>query len=308
MALQPRKTKRQINMKVKIIILLSFLGMIVTSCTESWQLKQVHSDIFFIDLPIGSSEVEKNIDGLSYCIEYKTPTPNDQSIYVEAFPWEKRPEQAMEIVGKHSIVSNSIEHGKETDFDYNTICGIKYEGDDGRNLLKGEIFCFNKDGYTVVISSYGRYWDYRTIRDIVRSVKFGVPPMTKEQKAKAFAPVRIAKTLSVQMNNALNTYKGINHLCDSTSWHLEIDTENASNPPVIHIDNWLSPQASETLRHPTLVGAFNLRTSLASPLDYLDIPIGKSLLMSEGNLFVLRFDYYNAYGERLNISNEENNE
>lgn len=308
MALQPRTTKRRVKMKAKIIILLSFLGMMVTSCTENWQLKQVQSDIFFIDLPVGTSEVEKNTDGLSYYIEYKTPTPNDQSIYIKAFPWEKRPEQAMEFVGKHGIVANSIDHGKETDFAYNSIYGVKYEGDDGSNLLKGEIFCFNKDGYTVVISSYGRYRDYRTIRDIVRSIKFGVPPMTKEQKAKAFAPVKIAKILSEQMSNALNTYKGISHLCDSTSWHLEIEIENASNPPVIHIDSWLSPQALEFLGNPTSAGAFNLRTSLTSPLKNLDIPIGESLLMCERNLFILRFDYYNAYGGKINISNEDYDE
>lgn len=295
-------------MKSKIISFLSFLGMIVTSCTENWQLKQMQSDIFFIDLPVGTSEVEKNTDGLSYYIEYKTPAPNDQSIYVEAFPWEKSPEQAMEIVGKHSIVSNSIDHGKENNFDYNTISGVKYEGDDGNNLLKGEIFCFNKDGYTVAVSSYGRYRDYRTIRDIVRSIKFGVPPMTKEQKARAFAPAKIAKVLSKQMKCALNAYKGISPICDSTSWNLEIDTEDISIPPVINIESWLSPQASEILRTPTTVGATNLRFSLASPLKYLDIPIAKSLLMSEGNLFVLRFDYYNAYSEKLNIRNEDSNE
>lgn len=292
------------NMKSKLIILLPLLGILLTGCTENWQLKQVQSDIFLIDLPIGTSEVEKSTDGLHYYIEYKAPMPNDQSIYVEAFPWIKTPKEAMEFVGKHGIVANSIDHGKETDFDYNSIYGVKYEGDDGSNLLKGEIFCFNKDGYTVVISSYGRYRDYRTIRDIVRSIKFGVPPMTKEQKAKAFAPVKIAKILSKQMGNALNTYKGISHLCDSTSWHLEIDTENASNPPVIHIDSWLSPQALDILRSQTTAGAFNLRTSLTSPLDYLDIPIGESLLMSESNLFILKFDYY-AYGGQLIISNDD---
>ena len=76
-------------MKSKIIILLSLLGMLLTDCTENWQLKQVQSDIFLIDLPVGTSEVEKNTDGLHYYIEYKFPMPNDQSIYVEAFPWIK---------------------------------------------------------------------------------------------------------------------------------------------------------------------------------------------------------------------------
>lgn len=296
------------NMKSKIIILLSLLGILLTGCTEKWQLKQVQSDIFLIDLPVGTSEVEKSTDGLHYYIEYKAPMPNDQSIYVEAFPWIKTPKEAMEIVGKHSFAFNDIRHGKETYFDYNIISGVKYEGDDGSHLLKGEVFCFNKDGYTVVISSYGRYWDYRTIRDIVRSIKFGVPPMTKEQKAKAFTPIKIAQTLSKQMEQALNTYKGINHLCDSTSWKLEIDTEDTSIPSVIHIESWLTPQASEILRYPTTAGAINLRLSLASPLTNLDIPIGQSLLMSEDNHFVLSFDYYNADGEKLDICDREYNE
>lgn len=46
MALQPRTTKRRTKVKVKIFLLLLFLGMIVASCTENWQLKQVQSDIF----------------------------------------------------------------------------------------------------------------------------------------------------------------------------------------------------------------------------------------------------------------------
>ena len=267
----------------------------------------MQSDIFLIDLPVGTSEIEKSTDGLHFYIEYKAPMPNDQSIYVEAFPWIKTPKEAMEIVGKHSFAFNDIRHGKETDFDYNTISGVKYEGDDESHLLKGEIFCFNKDGYTVIISSYGRYRDYRTIRDIVRSIKFGVPPMTKEQKAKAFAPTKIAQTLSKQMKQALNAYKEIGHLCDSTSWKLEIDTEDTSVPPVIHIESWLNPQASEILRYPTTVGAINLHISLASPLTNLNIPIGQSLLMSEDSHFVLSFDYYNADGEKLNINDGEFN-
>lgn len=33
--------------------------ILLTGCTENWQLKQVQSDIFLIDLPVGTSEVEK---------------------------------------------------------------------------------------------------------------------------------------------------------------------------------------------------------------------------------------------------------
>lgn len=292
-------------MKAKIIILLSFLGMIVTGCEEHWQLKQVQSDIFLIDLPIGTSEVQKNTYGLSYYIEYKTPAPNDQSIYIEAFPWEKSPEQAMNIVGKHEIVYNSITHGEETVFDYNTVNGVKYEGDDGSHLLKGEIFCFNKDGYTVVISSYGIYRNYKTIRDIVRSIKFGVQPMTKEQKAKAFAPVKIAKTLSKQMVQALNTYKGMRQICDSANWMLELDVEDDSAPPIVHVKCWLSPLAIELLRDP-IRGDRSFKYSLMSPLQLLNMPIAKSLQMREDGLLTLNFDYFDEYGNYLEIVNEGN--
>ena len=75
----------------------------------------------------------------------------------------------------------------------------------------------------------------------------------------------------------------------------------------MHIESWLSPQASEILRYPTTAGAINLNFSLASPLNNLDIPIGQSLLMSEDSDFVLSFDYYNADGEKLNISDGEYN-
>ena len=94
---------------------------------------------------------------------------------------------------------------------------------------------------------------------------------------------------------------------DSTSWKLEIDTEDTSVPPVIHIESWLNPQASEILRYPTTVGAINLHISLASPLTNLNIPIGQSLLMSEDSHFVSSFDYYNADGEKLNINDGEYN-
>lgn len=46
-------------MKSKTITLLSLLMILLTGCTENWQLKQVQSDIFLIDLPVGTSEVEK---------------------------------------------------------------------------------------------------------------------------------------------------------------------------------------------------------------------------------------------------------
>ena len=45
-------------MKSKITILLSLLGILLTGCTENWQLKQMQSDIFLIDLPVGTSEIE----------------------------------------------------------------------------------------------------------------------------------------------------------------------------------------------------------------------------------------------------------
>ena len=89
-------------MKLKTIILIFLLGIFLIGCTEPWQLKQVKSDIFFIDLPKGTSVVEKNTDGLRYHIEYQTP--NHQSIIVESYPWIKTPNEAMEIVGKHSFV------------------------------------------------------------------------------------------------------------------------------------------------------------------------------------------------------------
>ena len=291
------------NMKSKLIILLPLLGILLTGCTENWQLKQVQSDIFLIDLPIGTSEEEKSTDGLHYYIEYKAPMPNDQSIYVEAFPWIKTPKEAMEIVGKHSFAFNDISHGKETNFDYNTISGVKYEGDDGSHLLKGEIFCFNKDGYTVIVSSYGRYRDYRTIRDIVRSIKFGVPPMTNEQKEKAFNPKKIAQTLSKQIKQALNTYNGKNQICDSTSWALEIVVDNTM-PPTVHINCWLSPQATERLRDP-IRRDYAFKHALMSPLELLNMPIAKSLQMREDNLLTLKFNYFDKYGNYLEIGEED---
>lgn len=289
-------------MKIKLVLILSFLVIIVTGCAKSWPLQQVQSDIFLISLPVGTSEVNKNTDEFRYYFEYETPAPSDQSIYVEVFPWENSPKNAMEIIGKRYSFYNSINHGEESTFDFNTIKGVMYKGDDGDYLLKGEIFCFNKDGYTVVISSYGRYGDYRTIRDIVRSIKFRVPPMTKEQKAKAFAPIKIAKILSKQMKQALNACRDTSHMCDSTSWELGINVSDTTELPVVHIDSWLSSQAIEYLSDPTAVGSSNFRVSLLSPLMYLDIPIAQSLLMSEENYFVLSFNYYTPYGKEININ------
>ncbi|WP_288684245.1 hypothetical protein [uncultured Eubacterium sp.] len=292
-------------MKSKTITLLSLLMILLIGCTENWQLKQVQSDIFLIDLPVGTSEVEKSTDGLHYYIEYKAPMPNDQSIYVEAFPWIKTPKEAMEIVGKHSFAYKGINHGEETDFDYNTISGVKYEGDDGSHLLKGEIFCFNKDGYTVIISSNGRYRDYRTIRDIVRSIKFGVPPMTNEQKEKAFNPEKIAQTLSKQIKQALNTYNGKRQICDSTSWALELEiAEDNTMPPTVHVNCWLSPQAIECLKDP-IRRDYAFKYALMSPLELLNMPIAKSLQMREDNLLTLKFNYFDKYGNYLEIGEED---
>lgn len=244
------------------------------------QLKQVQSDAFFIDLPIGTSEVEKSTDGLHYYVEYKMP--NGQGVYVKAFPWIKTPEEAMAIADH--------KYGG-TDFDYNIISGIKWADD------HGEVFSFNKDGYTVVISSYG-YWNYLTIRDIARSIKFRLPPMTKEQKAKAFAPVRIAKILSKQMKQALNTCGGDRIICDSTKWALELDIEDNTNPPVIHIGCWLSSYAIELLRNHRCLNIVGNELNL--------VPIAESLQMREDSLFSLKFDYFDENGNYLKIGDEEN--
>lgn len=288
-------------MKLKTIILIFLLGIFLIGCTEPWQLKQVKSDIFFIDLPKGTSVVEQNTDGLHYYIEYQAP--NYQSIIIESYPWIKTPNEAMEIVGKHSFVYININHGKESEFDYNTVCGVKYEGDDGSQLLKGEVFCFNKDGYTVIISSYGRYRSYHTIRDVVRSIEFGVPPMDKKQKTKAFSPINIAKKLSKQMKHSLNSDMGKIQICDSTSWALEVDIDDENTPPIVHIRCWLSPLATEHLRGPII--DYNLKHSLMSPLELLNMPIAKSLQMREDNLLTLKFDYYDEQGKYLDIIDNE---
>ena len=285
-------------MKSKIALILFLVGTILSSCTEIWQMEQMQSDIFQVDLPIGTTEVTKDTNDYLYYIEYKTPAPYDQSIYIKAFPWLKAPKEAMDIVGKRFMSLLGINHGNIIDFDYNTINGVKYEGED--KLLKGEVFCFNKNGYTVVVYSYGRRTDYRTIRDIVRSINFTVPPLTKKQKKIAFSPFNIASILSKQMKQALNTGRGGSHLCDSTSWYLILDTTDRPAPPEVHIRCWLSTQALKLL-DPINEGSYSFKHSLATPFYSLNIPIAESIMMGESGLFSLKFDYLDTYGRNIGL-------
>lgn len=92
-------------------------------------------------------------------------------------------------------------------------------------------------------------------------------------------------------------------ICDSTSWALEIVVDNTM-PPTVHINCWLSPQATERLRDP-IRRDYAFKHALMSPLELLNMPIAKSLQMREDNLLTLNFNYFDKYGNYLEIGEED---
>ncbi len=286
-------------MRIKTIIFLSLIGMTITSCTENWKLQQVDSDTLSIGLPIGSTEVSKSTDSICYKFEYSTPAPNYQSISVVAFPWIKNPQEAIKVFGDPYNIG--LCDGVGTDFNYDTVSGIKYENNDEKHVLKGEAFCFNKNGYTILIYSYGKYDSYHTIRDVVRSIQIKRPPLNKTQKEKIFNPLKIAKKLSKQMFHALNGNGNSGNVCDSTSWKLTISLADSAAVPVIYIDCWLNDRAIEGL-YGTIDGNYLLRLRFGSPLNSLNIPIATSLKMIGDDYFRIVFNYYDKHGDKLDFN------
>lgn len=277
------------------LILAVVLGTFA-SCTDNWKLHQVKSDLLTLDLPVGTSEESHSFDDFSYYMTYQAPT---QSIIVEVYPWIKSPQQAMDYTAKQ------VESGKVTDFDYNTVRGVKYEG--SNKLLASEIFCFNKDGYTVILSSFGQCASYHTIRDIVRSIQFVKPPFT--EKEKSALPVKVAKRVSKQLFKSLSNYRG-EAISDSTSWNMVLTLAkdgslDDSQPPMINIDCWLTPRAMTYLR-PRFNSISEIENSrmlynrlFLFPLDMLGIQMAKDVKMMNDEILIIHFDYYNERGRKI---------
>ena len=85
-------------MKTKLVLALFLLSVALTSCVDTYRLKQYRSDIFVIGLPSGTKELGRIKDYWYYFIEYETPT--GQRIAIEAYPWVQDPKIALEVVGK----------------------------------------------------------------------------------------------------------------------------------------------------------------------------------------------------------------
>ena len=284
-------------MKTKLVLALFLLSVALTSCVDTYRLKQYRSDIFVIGLPSGTKELRRIKDYWYYFIEYETPT--GQRIAIEAYPWVQDPKIALDVVGKrHSRFDYTrcwdaaVNSWKESKFDYTNVKGLKRIGKNGC------IYSFNTSGYTVVMYSDSRPDDkFQAIRSTVRSLQFAVSPMTKTQREDAFWPINVAKKLAPQLMSALNStsYSSISgqNVCDSVSWALV----GTSKGWQAHICCWLSDFALRGLESREEISS--LFTS--SPLDnvVLNIPIATSLLLRNEDDLTLYFDYYDEYGNRV---------
>ena len=80
--------------------------------------------------------------------------------------------------------------------------------------------------------------------------------------------------------------------------------EDTSILLIIDITCWLNHLTIEFLRV-SLNENHAFRFSLVSPLERSYMPVAKSLLMREGELFVLKIDYFDECGNHLEICDNE---
>ena len=162
-------------MKLKIT-LISLIFFVLTSC-GGWELEKKQTDWFSIEIPKGST-IESHQDDYGIYASIENTTNTD--IFIEILPVEAPLRKVYDIIGKHyshNKISNDTTH-----FEWDNAKGIMEDISD--EFLRGETYCFHKSGFTVVISSYGRIQDYKSIKDIASSIEITSKPFDKEQKKK----------------------------------------------------------------------------------------------------------------------------
>lgn len=160
---------------------------------------------FTINLPKGAT-ISAQSDDIAIYAEIKN-TASTQ-ILIEALPFKASLQDAYKLIGRKYPVLFSRQ-GMPERFNYSRVKGLK--AGIGDNKIKGEAFCFHKDGYTVYICSYGERSVYKSISEIVNSISFTVPPYNEKQMGEMLTLLK--KALPYQVKSALSKMMPNGYAC-----------------------------------------------------------------------------------------------
>lgn len=160
---------------------------------------------FTINLPKGAT-ISAQSDDIAIYAEIKNTTSTQ--ILIEALPFKASLQDAYKLIGRKYPVLFSRQ-GKPERFDYSRVKGLRAEL--GDNKIRGEAFCFHKDGYTVYICSYGERSVYKSISEIVNSMVFTVPPYNENQMGELVTLLK--KALPYQVKSALSKIMPNGYAC-----------------------------------------------------------------------------------------------
>ena len=188
--------------KIALYMFVAILSLFMF-CIENVEAAQ--TKWFTINLPKGAT-ISAQSDDVAIYAEIKNTTSTQ--ILIEALPFKASLQDAYRLIGRKYPVLFSRQ-GKPERFDYSRVKGLRAEL--GDNKIKGEAFCFHKDGYTVYICSYGERGFYKSISEIVNSMVFTVPPYNEKQMEEMVTLLK--KTLPYQVKSALSNMMPNGYAC-----------------------------------------------------------------------------------------------
>lgn len=274
-------------MKVSVLTIIVSTSLLLMGCVG---YERTSTDWFDINIPKGASIVT-NSDGVALKAEIQK-TSNTQ-IFIEALPAEVSVEDAFTLIGKQYPVS-SLHHSYPypEEFDYSQVKGIKGVYTD--EFLRGEDFCFIKDGYTVYACSYGRKGDYNSIREIVRSIDFKV--QASDYKRKKEINSYLKQALPKQIKSILSGMMPVGYDCKDVflierngNWDLECILDGNFDYPVfpygVEQNNTKAILLARVIESPSVY-------SIQSPLLYTVYLLGGKIsfkfLMPDNTPIILR--------------------
>lgn len=137
------------------------------------EYKTIDFKTFTLQFPEGVRIDSQTFNGFMYLIDANGV--NHYKIIV--LPFAYNTESAGFLLGGSTLYYPSLQ------FKEGNIKGVYYNnGDEKRNPLKYETFCYIKHGYTFYIYSYGSVDDYYSAFDVVKSTKVLSNPISSEVK------------------------------------------------------------------------------------------------------------------------------
>lgn len=190
-------------MSKKLILFVTIFSVLMFYTDD---VNAAQTNWFTINLPKGAT-ISAQTDGIGIYAEIKNTSSTQ--ILIEALPFKASLQDAYKLIGRKYPVLFSRQ-GMPERFNYSRVNGLKAEIGDKK--IKGEAFCFHKDGYTVYICSYGERNVYKNISEIVNSLAFTKKAYNESQMGELVTLLK--KALPYQVKSALSQIMPNGYACN----------------------------------------------------------------------------------------------